>query len=102
MSDARPHALAEYTRVVAVDDGHRFEVARLHWPQVGESERVWRPFRHWKRPPDAAQIRRAEAAALRHPRYFRPCSHCGESTPSGGHHGDHCHPCAATVLGLRF
>lgn len=64
MSDARPHALAEYTRVVAVDDGHRFEVARLHWPQVGESERVWRPFRHWKRPPDAAQIRRPAQPAL--------------------------------------
>lgn len=93
MSDARPHALTEYTRVVAVADGHRFEVARLHWPQVGESERVWRPFRHWKRPPDAEQIRRAEAAALRH---------CGESTPSGGHHGDYCHPCAATVLGVRY
>jgi hypothetical protein len=93
--------LNEHTRLVSTSDQHRFEVLHATGARPVEPEEHWRPFRIWKRPPDAARLQRAGAAVLKSPRHVRRCEQCRTLTLAGESWGSLCTPCAE-ALGVRF
>jgi hypothetical protein len=79
----------------------QFQVDVIVWPHPHEPETSWVTFRTWKRPPTEARIALAKAAALRNPRFFSTCKHCGELN-NAGHMADHstCYGCAERYFGV--
>jgi hypothetical protein len=95
--------LSQFFRVHQLEDGWAFDVGVVQWPSPYSPELKWCQFRLWSRKPDAARIARAQAAALRQPRFFRRCTTCNELHNAGHMHGpDLCQSCATEKLGVVY
>lgn len=99
--ESEPADRDEYFRCVRAEDRWTFEVALVTWLSPYEPSLVWKPFRTWKREPDADRLLTAREAATK--RYFRICSRCHELCNLGDMHDRSiCQGCAVRFLGLVY
>jgi hypothetical protein len=95
--------LEGFFRATQAEGGWLFEVAVVQWHGPHSPELRWHVFRRWKRPPDAARLARARAAALSTPRFFRLCTTCNTRRNAGHMHDrDLCQKCAAEHHGIVY
>jgi len=95
--------LDEYFRCVETEKGWEFQVGVVTWGAVHRPVLAWKTFRLWKTQPDASRSRRAQAAALRQPRFFRTCARCHEINNAGHmYDAETCQFCAERELGVVY
>lgn len=96
-----PDELDEFFQCVEKAGCWEFQVGVVKWEEPHLPGIAWKTYRTWRNQPDAARLARARASALKHPRFFRTCTRCGEINNAGHMDDQHtCQECAERYPGV--